>query len=88
MLFIIDVDRILNTPLGKHILPSQHLLVKSQHQKHQDKVKNLFKVNNRDTGIYATLTDIAHFFGVSIVYFEQGNTGWFAARKKDKFDQR
>ena len=32
-----------------HYWPSQHLLVQSQQWKHQKNVRNLFKVDNKDT---------------------------------------
>ena len=50
------------------IKPSRHLPAKSQQSKHQKKVWNMFKVNNKDT---KTL-----FSSVSIVNFEHVIDDW------------
>ena len=60
--------------------------VKIEQWKHQEKVRNLFKVDNKYTRttsitsfccLYCQMwTDFKHFYGVSIAEIEQVNAGW------------
>ena len=69
------------------LTPGQHyLFVRSQHWKHQHNAWNLFKVNSKDIttsltlSLWLTLNRFHACSGVSIVNFEQVNTGWEASK--------
>ena len=65
---------------------SRHLLAQSQQPKHQNNVRNLFKVSNIDSrttpmtsfwNLYCWFwADFTHCSGVPNVYFKQVNTGY------------